>query len=91
MKKKSLNLLQSMQGQCASTPRKEKRKVKKRKEMEAQRVNHPTPYRATDALTGDKEQNGKLERTKRKKQGAGPHPSYPGSFSSLQQRAGIIQ
>ena len=51
--------------QYASTPRKEKR-VEKRKGIEAQRVRHPTPCQATDALTGDEEQNGKQKRTKKK-------------------------
>ena len=49
------------------------RRGKKKKGIEAQRVKHPTPYQATDALTGDEEQKGKQERTKRKKQGADPN------------------
>ena len=63
------------------------RRVKKRKGIEAQRVKHPTLSHATDALTGDEEQNGKQKRTKRKKQGAGPQLSYPGPFSCLLRRA----
>ena len=51
-----------MPGRYASTPRKEKRKG-----FQAQRVRHPTPSQATEALTGDEEQNGKRKRTKRKK------------------------
>ena len=42
---------------------KQVRKVKKRKGVEAQRVKHPTPSQATDALIGEKEQNGKQKRT----------------------------
>ena len=45
--------------------------MKKREGNEAQRAEHPTPSRATDALTGDEEQNGKQKITNRKKQGAG--------------------
>ena len=37
-------------------------RVKKRKEIEAQRVKHPTPSRTTDALIGEEEQNGKQRR-----------------------------
>ena len=55
----------------------------KRKETEEQRVKHPTSSRAIDALIGDEEQNGKLKRTKTKKQGAGSQPSYPGPFGRL--------
>ena len=51
--------------------------------IEAQRVKLPTPSQATDALIGDEEQNGKQKRTKRKKQGTGSQPSYPGPFSCL--------
>ena len=53
------------------------RRAKKRKGIETQRVKHPTPSRAFDALLGDEEQNGKQKRTKRKKPGAGPQPSHP--------------
>ena len=48
----------------------EVRRGKKRKGIGAQRVKHPTQFRATDALIGDEEHNGKQKRTKRKKQGA---------------------
>ena len=51
------------------------RRAKKRKGIEARKVKHPTPSRATDALIGYAEQNGKQKRTKRKKQGAGPLPA----------------
>ena len=51
---------------------------KKRKRIEVWRVKHPTQSQAIDALRGDEEQNGKEKRIKRKKQGAGPPPSYPG-------------
>ena len=37
----------------------EARRAKKRKGIEALRVKHPTPSRATDALIGDEEQNRK--------------------------------
>ena len=67
------------------------RRVKERKGIDALRVKHPTPSRAIDALTGEEEQNGKQKRTKRKKQGAGPQPSYPGPFSRLLLRAGIVR
>ena len=33
-------------------------RVKKRKGIEAQRVKHPAPFRATDELIRDEEQNG---------------------------------
>ena len=35
------------------------RRGKKRKEIEAHRVKHPTPSQATDALTREEEQNGR--------------------------------
>ena len=59
----------------------EKREEKER--IKVHRVKHPTPSRATDALTGNEEQKGKQKRTKRKKQGAGPQLSYSGPFSHL--------
>ena len=37
---------------------------KKRKGIEAQRVKHPIPSQATDALTGEKEQNRKQKKRK---------------------------
>ena len=49
-----------------------KKRMKKRKGIEAQRVKPPTPSRETDALIGDEEQNRKQKRTERKKQGSGP-------------------
>ena len=70
--------------------RKEKR-GKKRKGIEAQRVKHPTPPRATDALIGEEEQNGNQSRLKRKQQGAGPQLNYPGPFSRFLQCTGIIR
>ena len=39
----------------------------KRKGIETQRVKHPTPSRAIDALIGDEEQNGKIENKKKEK------------------------
>ena len=48
--------------------------VKKRKGIEAQRVKHPTPSQATDALTGEEEQNGKQKRTKRNRKRV-PNPA----------------
>ena len=48
--------------------KKNERRVKRKKGIEAQRVNHPTPSRATDVLIGDEEQNGKLKRTKRNRE-----------------------
>ena len=53
------------------------------KGIEARRVKHPAPSRATDALIGDEEQNGKEKRTKRKKEGADPQPRYSEPFSRL--------
>ena len=67
------------------------RRGKKRKGIEAQIMKHPTLSRSTDALIGDEDQNGNQKRTKRKKQGAGPQPSYPGPFSRLLRRAEIIR
>ena len=42
---------------------------RERKGIEALRVKHPTPSRATDALIGDEKQNRKRKRTKRKGKG----------------------
>ena len=67
------------------------RRVKKRKRIEVLRVGHPTPSRAIDALIGYEEQSGKQKRIKRRKQGAGPQPSYLGPFSRLLRLAGIIR
>ena len=50
------------------------------KGVEAQRVKPSTPSQATNALTGDEEQNGKQKRAKTKKQGAGSQPSHPGPY-----------
>ena len=61
------------------------RRGKKRKGIAAERGKHPTPSRAIDALIGDEEQNGKQKKTKGKKQGVGPQPSYPGPFGYLLQ------
>ena len=66
------------------------RRVKKRKWIEAQRVKHPTSSRATDALIGDEEQNGKQQKEK-EKQGVGPQTSNPGPFSHLLRHTGIIR
>ena len=41
--------------------------VKIPKGIEANRVRHPTPSQATDALIGDEKQNRKQKRTKNKK------------------------
>ena len=59
------------------------RRWKKRKEIEAQRVKHPTPCQAIDALKEDEDQKGKWKKTKRKKQGAVPQPSYPGIYINM--------
>ena len=61
------------------------RRVKKRKEVEAERVKPPThtPTRAIDALMGDE------EKRKRQKQGVDLQPSYPGSFDDLLRPAWI--
>ena len=72
-----------------SRERKAKR-GKNRKGIEAHRVKHPIPSQVIDALTGDEEQNGKQKKTKRKKQGASPQPSYPGPFNRLLRRSGNI-
>ena len=55
-----------MPGRYTSTPRKEKREEGRKGKGSGHRVQYPTPSQATDALTGDKEQNGKQKRTKRK-------------------------
>ena len=51
------------------------RRGKKRKGIEAHRVEHPTPSQAADVLTGDKEQNGKQKRIKKKNRGVSPNPT----------------
>ena len=79
-----------MPGRHTATPRKEKQE-EGRKGIEVHRVKHPTLFQATDALTGDEKQNGKQKKTKRKKQGASPQPSYPGTYSHLLRWAGIIR
>ena len=43
------------------------RRMKERKGIEAPRVKYPTPSRATDALIGDEEQNGKQKKLKKKR------------------------
>ena len=50
-----------------SAPRKETRRGKKRKGIEVLRGEHPTPFKATDTLIGNEEQNGKQKSTRRKK------------------------
>ena len=67
------------------------RRAKKRKGIEARRVKRPTPSRVIDALIGDEEQNRKQKRTKGKKQGAGPQPSYPGPLRRFLRHAEIIR
>ena len=52
--------------------------LRKKEGIEIQRVKPPTPSLKIDALIGDEEQN-----RKQKKQGAGPHPSYPGPFGLI--------
>ena len=66
---------------------------RERKESDrGQKAKPPTPTQAIDALIGDEEQNGKQKKVKkRKKQGTGPQPSYPGPFGRLLRRAGIIR
>ena len=58
-----------MPGWHASMPRKEKLEEGKKGKGSRHRVKHPTPSQATDALTGDEEQNGKQKRRERKKSG----------------------
>ena len=43
---------------CRSSRINSKEREKKRKLIEARRVKHPTPSRATDAFIGDEERNG---------------------------------
>ena len=50
------------------------RRVKSRKGIEATRAKHPTQSRATNALIGDEEQNGKQKRTKETRNGP-PNPA----------------
>ena len=73
-----------------NTKERKARRGKKRKGIEAYSVKYLTPSQAVDVHTGDEEQNGKQKRTKRKKQGVGPQPSYPGPFSLLLRRSGVI-
>ena len=61
----------------ASTPRR-KDKWKDRRKGKTLKAKSPTSAWAIDVLIGDEEQNGKPEITKRKNQGAGHQPSYPG-------------
>ena len=51
----------------------------------------PAPSTPTDALIEDEEQNGKQKKEPKEKLGTDPQPSYPGPFSSLLRRAGIIR
>ena len=67
------------------------RRTKKMKGIEAQRVKYPTPFRAINVLRGDEEQSGKGKGTKRKKPRVDPQLSYPGPFSRLIRRAGIVR
>ena len=55
---------------CINAKERETRRGKKRKGIEAHRVRHRTTSQATDALTGDEEQNGKQE-NKKKETGSG--------------------
>ena len=75
-------------GPCGTISQRRKGK----KEIEEQKVKPPIPIRAIDALIEDEEQNAKQKkRTKRKKQGTGPQPSYPGSSGRLLRPAVIIR
>ena len=67
-------------------------KKRKRKGIEAQRVKHPTPSWATDALIGEwrAERKTKVQK-ERNRVRAGSQPSYPGTFSRLLRREGIIR
>ena len=60
------------------------------KGIEAQRVKPPTPSRATDALIGKKQQNGK-QKNRKKNREQDPQASYPEPFSSLLRPAWIIR
>ena len=51
------------------------RTAKKERDIKAQRGKLPTTTLALDMLIGDEEKKEKI--TKRKKQGADPHPRYP--------------
>ena len=66
-------------------------KSEERKAISVQRLKQPIPSRADGALIGDEEQNEKQKRIKRKKQGEGSQPRYPGPFSHLLQHAEIIR
>ena len=63
-------------------PRKEKREEGRKGKGSRHRVKHPTPFQATDALTGDEEQNRKQksEETERDRgiEGETPNP-IPGN------------
>ena len=54
-------------------------RAKKKKGTKGWRVQPPTQTRAINIPIGDKEQDGK-EKKKKKKQGPGHLPSYPGPF-----------
>ena len=56
---------------------KEKREERKRKGIEVQRIEHPTPSWAIDALIGDEEQNGKREQKERNREQI-PNPASLG-------------
>ena len=49
--------------------------MKNMKEIEAQRVKHQAPSRATNAHIAEEEQNGKRKRTKRKKERGNESPT----------------
>ena len=63
------------------------RRMKKRKGIEAQRVKPPTP---SWVVIREEEQSGKQENIKKETGCGSPTQRYPGPFSLLLRRAGII-
>ena len=64
-----------MLGRRASTPRKEQREEGRKERVRGTEGKYPTPSKATDALIGDEEQNGKEEKGFEAQRGnTQPHP-----------------
>ena len=60
---------------CVNTKERQVRIVKRRKGIEPQRAKHPGLSRATNALIGNEEQNGKKKRTKERNRERSPNPA----------------
>ena len=68
------SIFQPMPGRHTSMPRKENWEKSRKGKGSRHIVKHPTPSQATDALTGDEEQNGKQKRAKRNRERV-PNPA----------------